>query len=107
MAQRYEIEAWLGGIWSAEQAEELVKRIEALGDDATDADWEAVCQNYDGTLDLASLGDGYLRASVAVEAARLALHAGIRQTAQTMSEYEIARVTGVTRMTVRKALGKG
>jgi hypothetical protein len=104
--QRYEVEAWLGDVWTPEQKADLVSRIEALGDDATDADWEAVCQDYNGTLDLAALGDGYLRASVATEAQRQALHAGIRQAAKTTSESEIARLTGVTRMTVRKALGK-
>ncbi|HEY5182519.1 MAG TPA: hypothetical protein VIJ07_22570 [Dermatophilaceae bacterium] len=105
-AQRHGIEAWLGDTWTPEQTQELVSRIEALPPNASEADWVAVCQNYDGTLDLAALGDDFLRASFAAEAARLALHAGIRQVAKTMSESEIARVAGVTRMTVRKALGK-
>jgi len=104
--QRYEIEAWLGDTWTPEQTEALVGRIETLGDDATEADWIAVCQSYDGTLDIAALGDDYLRASIAAEEARQSLCAGIRQAARTMSESEIARVAGVTRMTVRKALGK-
>jgi hypothetical protein len=106
MTQRYEIEAWLGDTWTSEQTQELVSQIEALPPSASEVDWIAVCQSYDGTLDLAALGDDFLRASVAAEAARLALHAGIRQAAPTMSESEVARIAGVTRMTVRKALGK-
>src|SRR5665647_875545 len=105
-AQRHGIEAWLGDTWTREQTQELVSRIEALPPNASEADWVAVCQDYDGVLDLPALSDSYLQAVVAVERERLALHAGIRQAAKTMSESEIARVTGVTRMTVRKALGK-
>ena len=40
------------------------------------------------------------------EAARQAMNKTIRTAALTMTESEIARVAGVTRMTVRKALGK-
>ena len=106
MTQRHEIEAWLGGQWTPEQTRELVARIEALGESATEADWVAVCQDYDGTLDLAELGATYVRARIAAEEARDAMAAGIRVAAPKMSEAEIARVAGVTRMTVRKALGK-
>jgi DNA invertase Pin-like site-specific DNA recombinase len=84
----------------------LVSQIEALSESATESDWVAVCQSYDGTLDLAEFGDYYRRSSKQTEEARQTLHAGIRQAAKTMSESEIARVSGVTRMTVRKALGK-
>jgi hypothetical protein len=104
--QRYEIEAWLGDTWTPEQKASLIGQIEAFSGAATEADWIAVCQSYDGTLDVAALGDDYWRASVAAEAARLALYAGIRQAAKTTSESEIARVAGVTRMTIHKALGK-
>jgi len=40
------------------------------------------------------------------EVARQAMNATIRKASEAMSESEIARVAGVTRMTVRKALGK-
>jgi DNA-binding GntR family transcriptional regulator len=105
MMQRYEIETWLGDTWTPEQTKELADQIEALDND-NEADWVSVCQNYDGTLDLAAAGDTFLQAIIQAEDARVILHADIRQAAKTMSESEIARVTGVTRMTVRKALGK-
>jgi DNA-binding GntR family transcriptional regulator len=41
-----------------------------------------------------------------MEDERRELHDEIREAAGTMSEAEIARVTGVQRETVRKALGK-
>jgi len=50
VAQRYEIEAWLGDTWTPEQVEELASKIEAAGADATEADWVAICQEYDRTL---------------------------------------------------------
>jgi galactose mutarotase-like enzyme len=51
-------------------------------------------------------GKRYRLARNQMESARIALHSLIRSTAGTMSEAEIARVTGVQRETVRKALGK-
>jgi len=40
------------------------------------------------------------------EVARIDLHKAIREASGTMSEPEIAQRAGVSRMTVRKALGK-
>ena len=56
--------------------------------------------------DLAKLGTTYLRARAKAEAARLVLRDAIRAAAGTMSELQMAKVTGVQRETVRKALGK-
>ena len=55
---------------------------------------------------LRRFGATYLDARRKAESARLDLHRAIQNAAGTMSEAEIARVTGVQRETVRKALGK-
>ena len=51
-------------------------------------------------------GSRYRQARERMETERQELHDEIRAAAGTMSEAEIARVTGVQRETVRKALGK-
>lgn len=51
-------------------------------------------------------GSRYRQARDRMETERVCLHDEIREAAGTMSEAEIARVTGVQRETVRKALGK-
>lgn len=51
-------------------------------------------------------GSRYRATRSIMERARVRLHDEIREAAGTMSEAEIARVTGVQRETVRKALGK-
>jgi len=51
-------------------------------------------------------GSRYRATRSIMERARVRLHDEIRAAAGTMSEAEIARVTGVQRETVRKALGK-
>ena len=59
------------------------------------------------STDLHALGESYRAAREGAERARVALHAGIKAAAAAgMSESEMARVTGVQRETVRKALGK-
>ena len=55
---------------------------------------------------LREAGEAYRRMRDRTEDARFDLHMLIREAAGTMSEAEIARVTGVQRETVRKALGK-
>ena len=55
---------------------------------------------------LHELGATYLRARAETEAAHSALRDAIRAAAGTTSELQIAKATGVTRQTVRKALGK-
>lgn len=57
--------------------------------------------------DLAALGRGVASASADYTHALARLRASIRvAVAAGMSEHEAARVTGVSRMTIRKALGK-
>lgn len=57
--------------------------------------------------DLTRAGRAYARARAAAEAERLALHDAIRDAARAgVSEAAAARAAGVTRMTVRAALGK-
>lgn len=56
--------------------------------------------------ELRTMAETYWRADQARHGAMADLRIVIREAAQTMSESEIARVTGVTRMTVRNALGK-
>ena len=51
-------------------------------------------------------GRRYRKTRDRLETERRELHDEIRAAAGTMSESEIARVTGVQRETVRKALGK-
>jgi len=55
---------------------------------------------------LRMMGSRYRRTRDRAENERQELHDEIRASAGTMSESEIARVTGVQRETVRKALGK-
>ena len=55
---------------------------------------------------LRMMGSRYRRTRDRLETERRELHDEIRAAAGTMSESEIARVTGVQRETVRKALGK-
>jgi len=55
---------------------------------------------------LRMMGSRYRRTRARMENERQELHDEIRASAGTMSEAEIARVTGVQRETVRKALGK-
>jgi DNA-binding transcriptional regulator LsrR (DeoR family) len=56
---------------------------------------------------LEALGAAYSRLSIEAETSRQALQVGIRQAARDgMSQAQIARIAGVTRMTVRKALEK-
>ena len=56
--------------------------------------------------DLAKLGTAYLRDRDKAEASRLKLRDAIQAAASTMSELRIAKLTGVQRQTVRKAVGK-
>lgn len=52
-------------------------------------------------------GGWYITARTNADAARIVLHQGIREAiAAGVSESECARIAGVTRMTVRNALGK-
>jgi DNA-binding GntR family transcriptional regulator len=51
-------------------------------------------------------GTAYLKMRDRAEVARIDLHKAIREASGTMSEPEIAQRAGVSRMTVRKALGK-
>lgn len=105
--QGYEIAAWLGGNWSDEDTVELIERIQALGEGASEVDWIVVCQDFDGTLDVTEIMADYFQARNHTEETRQMAHAVIRQLARDgMSEVQIAERTGVTRMTVRNALGK-
>ena len=56
--------------------------------------------------DLRQAGTAYLRHRDKAEASRVVLHDLIQAVAGTTSELQIAKATGVTRQTVRKALGK-
>lgn len=67
------------------------------------------CQPDDvDATDLARLSETYWRADQWRHSAMADLQCAIRAAARTgtMSESEMARVSGLTRMTVRKALGK-
>jgi len=55
---------------------------------------------------LHKFGLEYTRARTRMETAHAALREAIRAAAGTTSELQIAKATGVTRQTVRKALGK-
>jgi Recombination endonuclease VII len=56
--------------------------------------------------DLAGLGLAYRESRAELDASHIALLAVIRDAAGTTSELQIAKATGVSRQTVRKALGK-
>jgi hypothetical protein len=56
--------------------------------------------------ELRTMAETYWRADQARHGAMADLRLMIQTAAVTMSEAEMARVTGLTRMTVRKALGK-
>lgn len=95
MAQVHEVEAFLGGNWNEADTAELVSRIDASGSEA-ESDWVAICQQFDGTLDVVNLAE--VKAQVR-SAVRASVWAG-------MPEAEAARAFGVDRMTVRKWVGK-
>jgi len=72
---------------------------------AVDAE-EAELAEMDQRADLKRMAENYRRTHQWDLNALEYLRVAMREAAPTMSESEIARVAGVTRMTVRKALGK-
>jgi len=112
-AQRYEIEAWLGGIEAtAEQIETLMQVSDLVaaryGDDAQEqqtAAMSAALQVVLGDDTLDQIGARW-RASRESERQSMAeLTGAMIAASQDMSQSEVGRVAGVDRMTVRKALG--
>jgi hypothetical protein len=57
-------------------------------------------------VSLVAAGEHYRSLREQAEVARQAMNESICRSSATMSESEIARIAGVTRVTVRKALGK-
>jgi len=115
--QDYEIDAWLGDTdTTPEQRTALARISDTLvekrypGDDgkadAHDA-FASATMYVLGDTTLAEVGDAYLQARAAEQAAHTRLTGAIIAAAELgVSESEISRQTGVTRVTVRRALGK-
>lgn len=108
--------AWLGDTeLTDDQFEQLARCAEAINEKYTpedDAQGEAnaalsaALQQILGETSLATLGDALLRARIAANEAMAALVGGILAANEAgESQAQIARETGVTRMTVRAALG--
>lgn len=102
--QRYELDAWLGDDWTAEQRDKIAEDFGDWEDANPDASEEegaavlaAIAQHHDGALTIPDLAR-------AREEARAAVVVSV--TLGGMSESEAARAAGVDRMTVRKWLGK-
>lgn len=109
MAQRHEIEAWLGGNWSPEDTEQLVDKIIETGSDA-EADWvritlehdQAPAEDQDDVVLQAASAD-YDRAGEVLDAARERLHAEIRAARERgMAVQAIAAAVGMSRQMIHR-----
>lgn len=116
--QECELDAWLGDFADevADEQRASLRRasdmIDARYPDPDERDtagtgaFTAAAQVILGDGTLASLAAAYLAARRAERDAMAALTGAIIAADETMSESAIAATAGVTRMTVRKALGK-
>ena len=106
MAQRHEIEAYLGGEWSPEQTDELVALIEATGSD-DEAEWMRVIAEFDGddltSEILTAASRDYDRAGKVYDAARERFYGQVREAvAGGMTMYAAAKATGISQTMVAK-----
>lgn len=112
MAQRYEIEAWLGGEWDAEQAAELVDRVMESGSD-DEAVWVKIVTEYDGATDtsgviLESASRDYDRAGEVYGAARETFYEEVRgAVGGGMTMYAAAKHTGLSQTMIAKIVRGG
>ena len=117
MIQRYEVEAWLGPAlddMTAEQVDAFARMVEAIGDRYPGADEADVrelassgaLQVMLGASTLDELGRALAGARRVEREAMAMLTGAIIAASASQSESEVARRASVTRMTVRKALGK-
>lgn len=113
--QQHEIRAWLGPAYDKMTEEQvadftlLVQRIEDRYPDDEDvqaAMMSGALQVLIGDDTLEGLGREWLCAKTAERAAMKALWGGIMVADAELSEVEISRRANVSRVTVRKALGK-
>lgn len=102
----HEVLAWLGDGWTDAQAEQIIARWRAVEHLADDHDTReqlltAIAQDVDGTAeDLVMLARRAADAAARLRAATIvAVHGG-------MTEVEAAAKSGVSRVTVRRWLGK-
>ena len=112
--QRYELEAWLGPALAEttpDQVDAMARYADAIEDRYADDALRGVAAGgallivlSDGTLE--QLGEALARARQGEREAMAALTGALIASAETDSESSLARRAGVTRMTVRKALGK-
>lgn len=112
----YDIDAWLGDTEVTDaQREALVRaadRIAARWPDPDLADTReraltGAAQIILGDAALDEIGSAYVAARAAEQEAHAALTGALIASEGTASEYDLAERAGVTRVTVRKALGKG
>ena len=113
--QRYELEAWLGPAlaeMTPDQVSALVKTIAAAIEARYD-DEALRCVAASGALQivlshgtLEQLGEALARARQKEREAMAMLTGALIASSETDSESSLARRAGVTRVTVRKALGK-
>ena len=113
--QDHELDAWLGDTPATDEHRAALLRAAATiahrypDEDmriASEQAFAGAAQIILGDSSLADLGDEYARARRAERDAMAALTGAIIAAAPEMSESAISRDSGLTRMTVRKALGK-
>lgn len=112
--QRYELEAWLGPALAGmtpDQVAAMARYVEAIEGRYDDEALRSVAAGgallvvlSDCTLE--QLGEALARARREEREAMAALTGALIASADTDSESSLARRAGVTRVTVRKALGK-
>ena len=112
--QRYELEAWLGPAlaeMTPDQVDAMARYAAAIEDRYADDALRSVAAGgalqivlSDSTLE--QLGEALARARQEEREAMAMLTGALIASADTDSESSLARRAGVTRVTVRKALGK-
>jgi len=112
----YDIDAWLGDAEATDAQREAIQRAaDAIAarwpdEDLADTREQALAAAAQVILDDAALdefGSAYVQARRAEQDARADLTGALIASQGTASEVELAARAGVTRTTVRKALGKG
>lgn len=112
--QQHELEAWLGPAlaeMTPDQVDAMARHADLIEDRYDDDDMRGVAAGgalqivlSDSTLEQA--GEALARARRAERDAMATLTGALIASAETDSESSLARRAGVTRVTVRKALGK-
>lgn len=113
ITQPFNVDAYLGpyaGDATDEQKASLTRASEMVAtrypDDDSEQAMSGAAQIILGDTTIQSLADEYARAKRAEREAMARLSGGIIAASETASEVTLAQQSGLTRVTVRKALGK-